>query len=145
MFASDWSMQFLGSCSQWHSDGTYKCRPLLFSQVYILFGFNNMMIPSVCCLTTKQDKYVYMKILLNLLGIAQQKGVYLNPKRLTCDYELAAINAFKQVFPSVHVSGCFFHFSQSLWQKMQELGLMRYVKCSNLTKSNTISAEEKKR
>ncbi|CAF1596186.1 unnamed protein product [Rotaria magnacalcarata] len=108
MFASDWSIQYLSSCSQWHSDGTYKCRPLLFSQVYIIFGFNNMIIPCVYCLTTKQDEHVYSKILRNLLRIAQQKGIYFNPKRVTCDYELAAINAFRSVFPSVHVSGCFF-------------------------------------
>ncbi|CAF5022869.1 unnamed protein product, partial [Rotaria magnacalcarata] len=94
MFASDWSIQYLSSCSQWHSDGTYKCRPLLFSQVYIIFGFNNMIIPCVYCLTTKQDEHVYSKILRNLLRIAQQKGIYFNPKRVTCDYELAAINAF---------------------------------------------------
>ncbi|CAM2724926.1 unnamed protein product [Rotaria socialis] len=98
MFASDWSIRFLGSCSQWHSDGTYKCRPLLFAQVYIIFGFNGMMIPCVYCLTTKQDERVYMKILHNLLDIARQKGVNLNPERLTCDYELAAINAFKKFF-----------------------------------------------
>ena len=31
MFASDWSIKFLSSCSQWHSDGTYKYRLLLFA------------------------------------------------------------------------------------------------------------------
>ena len=43
MFASDWSIQFLSSCSEWHSDGAFKCRLLLFSQLYILVGFNNLM------------------------------------------------------------------------------------------------------
>ncbi|CAF3119123.1 unnamed protein product [Rotaria sp. Silwood2] len=143
MFASDWSLKFLGSCSQWHSDGTYKCRPLLFSQVYIIFGFNSMMIPCVYCLSTKQDENIYMKILHNLLRIVQQKGIHFVPERITCDYELAAINAFRSVFPQVHISGCFFHFSQSLWRKIQELGLTQYVKYANLTASNNASAEEK--
>ncbi|CAM4871808.1 unnamed protein product [Rotaria socialis] len=45
----------------------------------------------------------------------------------------------------LHISGCFFHFSQSLWRKIQELGLTRYVKYSNLTASNTILTEEKRK
>ena len=145
MFASDWSINFLSSCSQWHSDRTYKCRPLLFAQLYIIFGFNNAMIPCVYCLTTKQDEHVYVKMLHYLLSIVRQKEISLDPKHLTCDYELAAINAFKNVFPTIHVSGCFFHFSQSLWRKVQALGLTRYVKHSNLTVSNAHINEEKKK
>ena len=62
MFASAWSIHFLSSYSEWHLDGTFKCRPLLFSQVYILFGFNNLMIPCIYCLTTKKDENVYIYI-----------------------------------------------------------------------------------
>lgn len=63
-----------------------------------MFGFNNMMIPCVYCLTTKQDEHVYTKILQHLLRIGQEKSVNLSPTRLTCDYELAAINTFKNIF-----------------------------------------------
>ena len=86
MFASDGSIHFLSSCSEWHSDGTFKYRPLLFSQVYISFGFNNLMIPCVYCLTTKKDENVYIKICQHLMSIANQKGIVLNPIRITCDY-----------------------------------------------------------
>ncbi|CAF3328587.1 unnamed protein product [Rotaria socialis] len=74
-----------------------------------------------------------------------KKGISLNAKRITCDYELATINAFRTVFPSVHVAGCFFHYSQSLWRKVQELGLIRCVKPSNLKTSTRISSDEKKK
>ena len=145
MFASEWSMKFLGSCSQWHSDGTFKCRPLLFAQIYILFGFDNMMIPCVYCLTTKKDEQVYIKILRHLLSTGQEQGITLDPRRLTCDFELATINAFRRVFPSIHIAGCFFHYSQSLWRKVQELGLTRYVKHSTSTRSNAIPTEERRK
>ncbi|CAF4332865.1 unnamed protein product [Rotaria socialis] len=144
MFASDWSIRFLSSCSQWHSDGTFKCRPLLFEQVYILFGFNNFMIPCVYCLTTKKDENVYVKILQHLLTIASQKGVILNPTRITCDFELATINAFRAIFNAVHISGCFFHYAQSLWRKVQELGLTRLVNPSNARRSSKFSNEARK-
>ena len=132
MFASDWTIQFLSSCSEWHSAGTFKCRPLLFSQVYILFGFNKLMIPCVYCLTTKKDENVYIKIFQHLMSLANQKGIVLNPTRITCDYELATINALRTIFHFVHICGCFFHYAQSLWRKIQELGLTRLVNSSNV-------------
>jgi len=140
IFATDWSMEYLGSCSQWHSDGTYKCRPLLFAQLYIIFGFSNKMIPCVYCLTTKQDENVYMKILQHLLRIAEQKNITLHPTRLTCDYELATINVFSKTFPSLRIAGCFFHYSQSLWRKIQELGLTRSKKVRSKVRKLEISS-----
>ena len=97
MFASDWSIQFFSSCSEWHSDGTFKCRPLLFSQVYILFSFNSLMIPCVYCLTTKIDENVYIKLFQHLMSIANQKGIVLNPTGITCDYELATTNSLRTI------------------------------------------------
>ncbi|CAF4355042.1 unnamed protein product [Rotaria magnacalcarata] len=144
MFASDWSIKFLSSCSQWHSDGTFKCRPLQFAQVYILFGFDNLMIPCVYCLTTKKDENVYVKILQHLLTIADQKGIILNPTRITCDYELATINAFRTIVNGVQICGCFFHYAQSFWRKIQELGLIRLVNLSNARRSSRFSNEARK-
>lgn len=36
------------------------------------------------------------------------------------DFERAALNAFKDTFPSASNRGCFFHFSQCIWRKIQE-------------------------
>ena len=79
-----------------------------------------MMIPCVYCLTTKKDEHVYIKILRHLLAARQQLGIALDPRRLTCDFELATINAFKRVFPLIHIAGCLFHYFQSLWRKVQD-------------------------
>jgi hypothetical protein len=35
---------------------------------------------------------------------------------------------FRNQMPQVHVHGCFFHFSQCIWRKAQQLGLkQRYI------------------
>lgn len=47
----------------------------------------------------------------------------LNPETIMTDYELAAINAFTAEFPAALQRGCFFHFNQCIWRKLQELGL----------------------
>ncbi len=38
---------------------------------------------------------------------------------------MAAISAIEEVFPNVVLSGCFFHYAQSLWRKLQSLGLQQ--------------------
>ncbi|CAF1041601.1 unnamed protein product [Didymodactylos carnosus] len=63
IFGSEWSIRFLSSCLLWHSDATFDVRPLLFAQLYIIFGFNNRyMIPCACGLTTEQNKITHTKI-----------------------------------------------------------------------------------
>ena len=46
-----------------------------------------------------------------------------NPQYLIVDFEQTDINAFKNVWPLAHSKGCFFHLSQSVHRKVQELGL----------------------
>jgi hypothetical protein len=41
-----------------------------------------------------------------------------------CDFELALITAAESEFIGCRVRGCYFHFSQSLWRKVQALGLV---------------------
>lgn len=46
------------------------------------------------------------------------------PLLITSDFESAFINAAKEVFPDSEISLCFFHFKQSLFRKIQNLGLV---------------------
>ena len=46
-----------------------------------------------------------------------------NPLKVLTDFELAAINAFREEFPEAELSGCYFHLSQSIVRKVGELGL----------------------
>ena len=41
------------------------------------------------------------------------------------DFEQALIAAMETEFPRTSLRGCYFHFSQSLWRKVQQLGLRR--------------------
>ncbi|CAG9315619.1 unnamed protein product [Blepharisma stoltei] len=46
-----------------------------------------------------------------------------SPKAFQIDFEMAVINAIAILFPYAQIRGCFFHFSQCFWRKIQELGL----------------------
>ena len=128
MFGTDWSLSFLSMCSRWHSDGTFDVRPLLFEQVYVVCGYNEeFMIPCIYTLSTKKDELTYSKIFHNIikLGVDRQ-GVTMKPSHLTCDFEIAAIEAFKSIFSETLVKTCFFHYSQNLWKKIQKCSLSSY-------------------
>ena len=45
---------------------------------------------------------------------------------ITEDFEKATINAIRTNFPQVSVYGCFFHFGQCLWRKIQSIGLQTW-------------------
>ena len=47
------------------------------------------------------------------------------PTHLIVDFEKAVINAFESHFPQTQVKGCFFHLTQNVWRKIQELGLKK--------------------
>ena len=46
-------------------------------------------------------------------------------KIIVGDFELAIINAVKEVFPNTRYLGYYFHLTQSLWRNIQEKGLSR--------------------
>ena len=47
----------------------------------------------------------------------------LNSTLIITDFERAAINALATAFLNVSTAACFFRFGQSIWRKIQELGL----------------------
>ena len=52
-------------------------------------------------------------------------GPTLSPRTIMTDFECAAINAFRAVFPDSDQQSCFFHFSQCLFQSIQSNGLQQ--------------------
>ena len=46
-----------------------------------------------------------------------------NVQSITMDFESAMWQACRSVFPSASLHGCFFHWSQAIWRKVQDLGL----------------------
>ena len=49
-------------------------------------------------------------------------------------FELAAINSFELEWPLTNVKGCFFHLTQNVWRKIQEVGLQAdYIQDEYLT------------
>ncbi|CAF1581679.1 unnamed protein product, partial [Didymodactylos carnosus] len=92
--------------------------PQLFYQLYVIHGFiRERTLPLVYALLPGKSEAVYGELFNDLL-----KHVTRHPNSITIDFEEAVENIIKQKLPTTTISGCFFHFKQSLWRKIQDLG-----------------------
>lgn len=82
----------------------------------------NHTVPLVYCLCRNRTQVTYDLIFDTL----KQAEPELNPTSVTTDYEKAAINSIQTCFPNTTMFGCFFHFGQCLWRKVQSLGLQTW-------------------
>ena len=106
----------------WLMDGTFKTAPLITSQLYVIhYDMNGHVLPGVFALMTAktQESYTLLfEVLQEGLPAARRAG----PAQFSTDFELASVTAFKIVYTNTTEGFCFFHFSQSLWRKVQESG-----------------------
>ncbi|CAF1038720.1 unnamed protein product, partial [Didymodactylos carnosus] len=56
----------------------------------------------------------YEQILKTIIEQANKYNIVVEPKRAVSDFEQAIFNAVSNIFPNRKISGCFFHYSQSL-------------------------------
>ncbi|XP_042148461.1 uncharacterized protein LOC121837088 [Ixodes scapularis] len=121
IFCSPQMVDVLRTSKKWFADGTFKVAPELFYQVYSLHcEVGGSILPAAYILLTRKDCGTYTRA-LNTLNA--ECGGDCEPRTVTVDYELAAINAFRAVFPSADVRGCFFHLSQCVYRRLQSEGL----------------------
>lgn len=120
IFTTRKNLDLMVNTQHWFADGTFKSTPPLFQQLYTIHGIKyNAVVPTVYILMSNRTERTYLTA-FNQLKVLEPR---LNPLSIMTDFELAAINAFKIVFPAVNQRGCFFHFKQYIFRRVQALGL----------------------
>lgn len=101
----------------WFVDGTFSTAPNLFYQIYVIMAarFGGVHPVAYALLPNKQSA-TYTRM-LNMLKDVEEN---LNPRKISCDFELAAITAFKDAFPNAEILGCFFHLTKNLKKHLGE-------------------------
>ncbi|KAG0440667.1 hypothetical protein DMUE_1566 [Dictyocoela muelleri] len=103
----------------WICDGTFRSSPCGFYQIYTIMAIINCKsFPLTYLIMKKKLQAAYSKA-LNFLKSKLQSY----PENIIIDFESTALRAITDVYPQTRVEGCFFHFSQLLWRKIQQLHL----------------------
>ena len=101
-------------------DGTIYTVPKQFYQLWTLFlTVGRHAIPAIHCLLTNKDEELYVAVIQKIREIVPQ----LEADCVMSDWEQAARNAVKRVYPGIRVNGCWFHYTQAIWRKIQKCGL----------------------
>ena len=125
LFCTDDDLQRLSQCDTILMDGTFKSCPKLYSQLYTIHGIvgNCTSVPFVYALLPSKTRTTYYDMLSVIRKEMARLAVTFNPTDIVTDFESAAIESAKQHFPNARLIGCFFHYCQSIWRKIQDLGL----------------------
>ncbi|KAG0435978.1 PKS-NRPS hybrid synthetase [Dictyocoela muelleri] len=105
-------------------DWTFRSVPSQFIQLITVNGFMYARsFPIAFILSSSKKETSYEKILKTLKELAR-----FNPIYVITDFEKAFPNSIKSIFPESQTYGCLFHFGQSCWRKIQELGMSKLYK-----------------
>ena len=129
IFSTAAEIRYLAQAMYWIMDGTFKTVPTLFQQLYTIHapvgGENSRILPLVYVLMTSKSQECYTRLFEDLRDLAEERELELEPLYIITDFELGVINASRTVFPTIQNKGCFFHLGQSVWRKVQSLGLSK--------------------
>ncbi|CAI2385595.1 unnamed protein product [Moneuplotes crassus] len=104
-------------------DGTFKCCPRQWHQllnVAVYHREKKLYIP-IAHILMQTKKYEGYQVALKWI----KEKIPIKPEFITTDFETSLMDAIKNVFPSVDIVPCFFHFAKSLWVNAGICGLRK--------------------
>lgn len=119
IFSTELNLAMLKQENTWYADGTFKCTPQGFYQVYTIHAFvQEQSVPLLFALMPNKEAKGY-KILLTKMK--QWQNNY-EPREIMTDFETGMIKAINDVYKTTHHLGCFFHFIQSCTKRITKIG-----------------------
>ncbi|CAF0911499.1 unnamed protein product, partial [Rotaria sordida] len=79
--------------------------------------------PCVFALLPDRKKLIYQQLFQELNAIALSMGRTWKPEQIMSDFETSLIPAVSAEFPESAHKGCYFHFNQCMYRRIQLLGL----------------------
>ena len=125
IFTTMTNLNFLCSdISDMFMDGTFKCCPKYFEQLYTLHGFKNgNYVPLIYCLLPGKSENVYQVMWSHIIDICSKSEKVISCKNFHVDFEFSVHKVTKEYFPDCVVKCCRFHIGQAWWRKIQSMGL----------------------
>ena len=119
IFSTNRLLDLLNEQQKWAMDGTFDASPSLFQQLYTIHvSYLGKTFPVLYALLPHKNEETYVRLFEAIRTLRPQ----VNPSAVLTDFEQASMNALRRAFPEVTLTGCFFHFCQCFWRKIQQLG-----------------------
>ena len=125
IFASKFMLKLLEE-PVWFIDATFSIVPTSFYQLLTIIVYHTSTrtyAPAAFILMNGKHERLYGAVFSSLVSVCKGYNIHLKPLKVMSDFELALRNAIQEVFPSVELMGCFFHYCQCLWMHASKLGL----------------------
>lgn len=128
LLASKKMVEYLSRARHWYVDGTFKIVGEPFTQLYSIHAFLKStqgelkQVPLMFVLMTGKRKRDYKMVLRQVINILVMGN---DLRSITADFEAGLWSACRSVFPGVQLHGCCFHFMQTMYRKLQALGLQQ--------------------
>ena len=127
LFSAPDQLALLARARTWYVDGTFKITREPFHQLFSVHAFikgdcgNLKQVPLAYAYMTRRSKKDYKKVLKAL-----KRALPTEPRveKFVMDFEWAMWDAAASIFSDTIRQGCSFHFSQAIWRKVQDLGLV---------------------
>ena len=116
---------YVQNCQDLYVDGTFKTCPKPFVQVITVHGrCHGRVLPFAFVMLKSKEVALYREMFRQLkCKVLRFTGHRLRPRRILCDFEIALMSAAEAEFQQSSIVGCYFHFCQNIWRKVQNLGL----------------------
>lgn len=137
IFGTDKQLRCLSTAKIFFIDCTFKIVSKPFIQLLTIHFFalhddDMKQLPGVFVLMSRKKMTDYMKVLQQILRLLSTPP---EAKRIVLGFESNLWKAVKYVFPDIQIRGCAFHWRQSVWRHVQEMGLQaEYIKTDSACK-----------
>ena len=115
IYQPDFQLNSLKKSSIWIIDGTFRTVPKKFTQTISIHGiiFGKCFALAYILMKTKQED-----VCDKVFSYIREK-IEDHPFYIIIDFEKALLNSLQKTFSNSFVSGCAFHFGQSIWRRIQ--------------------------
>lgn len=123
----------------YYADGTFKSAPHPFYQLFTLHVDINSdknatnIIPVLYALLPNKTQSTYTRLFTLI-----RDALHVNILEFKSDYEVAIMNAVKDVYPNAKISGCYFHYQKAIKKKAKEMKVTRTSEQRKLIRMTSI-------
>lgn len=134
LFFTDNFFRYMCNGENLFMDGNFKVVPPVFQahnrsgQLYSIHSIvGDRSIPHLFALLPGKSEAIYDRLFTEIREYAASSNIAILWRTVTTDFEKAAQNSLRRHFPTITLKGCYFHFCQAIWDRINSEAQLRYL------------------